>query len=49
MTNRLAYHVVVHALEARAGWTPAHNVGFADLSHMTRAFGSACGLALEPV
>lgn len=23
MTTRLAYHVVVHALEARAGWTPA--------------------------
>ncbi len=23
MTHRLAYHVVVHALEARAGWTPA--------------------------
>jgi len=22
MTSRLAYHVVVHALEARAGWTP---------------------------
>lgn len=22
MTTRLAYHVVVHALEARAGWTP---------------------------
>lgn len=29
MTNRLAYHVVVHALEARAGWTPARRLASA--------------------
>lgn len=32
MTTRLAYHVVVHALEARAGWTPVRRFA-AAISH----------------